>query len=273
MISPVQIENIEKTISKETLEEEWKKLPSVPRLRKKLNIGRDLLARALHHYNIRPYKTREQLKRYSHNLDNFKIDSEQKSYFIGFILADGSVRRCPGNKFRFEIGLSQKDKDQLEKIKYFLNSTHPIRMGTQNIASLSILSKDLFEELAKYNIYPNKTLKETCPEQFKLDKHFWRGVIDGDGYVTTHSTRKYPDLGLCGTKEICDSFLHFIKENGIQTKAQPRHRPPFINNHYGISFQGKPAYEIIKLLYENSQYFLTRKKEMADKILNEFVKQ
>ena len=271
MISPKQIENIENSISKEDLLKEWNELQSVPKIVKKLNLGKDLIARALHYYNIRTLKTKSQMRRYFYNLNNFKTESEARSYFIGFILADGSVRRCAGNKIKFEIGLSQKDKDQLEKIKLFLNSTHPIRLGTQNIVRYSVLSKELFEELGKYNITPNKTLKETCPEQFINDKHFWRGIIDGDGYVTIHKTRKYPDLGLCGTKEICDSFLSFINSQGITTKAKPRHRPPFTNNHYGISFQGKPAYEIIKLLYENSNHFLTRKKQIAQNIIDNYI--
>lgn len=204
--------------------------------------------------------------KYHYSLDNLQQESEEKSYILGFILADGSVRSLSENKKRFEIGLAEIDIGQLEKVRSFLKSDHPIKTDNKGISKLSICGKELFHELGKYGIYPNKTLKEVAPIQYSLDRHYWRGIIDGDGYISIHKQRRYPQIGLCGTKEICQQFLDFVKANNIATSVTPKHRPPKINNHYSISFTSDIAHKIINLLYSNSTIHLDRKKLVADDI-------
>lgn len=203
---------------------------------------------------------------YHYSIENLQAESEEKSYMLGFLLADGSVRSVSKNKKRFEVGLSEIDIGQLEKIKTFLKSDHPIKTDKKGISKLTITGKLLFEELGKYGIYPNKTLKEIVPAAYTLDRHYWRGIIDGDGFVTIHKQRRYPQIGLCGTKEICQQFLDFILANGISTKVIPKQRPPKTNNHYAISFSSGIAHKIINLLYKDSNIYLDRKKKVIDDI-------
>lgn len=60
---------------------------------------------------------------YSYDEKFFEIiDNEEKSYWLGFIMADGCI-----TKNKLIISLSEKDKSHLEKFKESIQSTHPIK--------------------------------------------------------------------------------------------------------------------------------------------------
>ena len=72
-------------------------------------------------------------KKYSVNESFFDIiDTEEKAYWLGFIMADGCI--CTSNSSspnnRLSIILNQKDKDHLIKFKKAIDSKAPVREGT-----------------------------------------------------------------------------------------------------------------------------------------------
>jgi hypothetical protein len=117
------------------------------------------------------------------------VDSPEKAYVLGFIVADGCVHK---NLKSLSIAIAQEDVEVLVFIKDALRSTAPIRekvsrRGTFTEVHLSVLhvcSKKLVSALARLGVLPNKSLTVPYPRlPIHLDAHFIRGVLDGDGYV------------------------------------------------------------------------------------------
>ena len=73
--------------------------------------------------------------------------------------------------------------------------------------SLTIVSTDMAADLARYGIRPNKTFS-TQPAQVAIDleRHYWRGVIDGDGDFA----RSGVSLKLVGDYDIVLAFQQFV---------------------------------------------------------------
>jgi len=186
------------------------------------------------------------------------IDTEEKAYILGFIAADGSVY---GNTLSIE--LKRSDKEHLVKINKCLGSDRPIEntLSTDKrvdkvyqAARISQQSKKLITDLAKYGIVPNKTASMAIafaliPDIFLRD--FWRGCIDGDGWLSEGSI---PVVGLTGTKNVLESFQLFIKNTlDIDFRAITPNRSIFNTKYY------KDHTSVAKCLYKNSCLYLDRK--------------
>lgn len=66
------------------------------------------------------------MKKYNYNTTYFeKIDSPEKAYWLGFLYADGCVRKN-GKSLILEITLSKTDKLQLEKLRNVLSPNNVI---------------------------------------------------------------------------------------------------------------------------------------------------
>src|ERR1035437_4356361 len=118
------------------------------------------------------------------------IDTEDKCYFLGLLLSDGS-----NNYKNVSIGLSGDDKSILEifsKILYdnhrplLVNKLSDINENHKDSHKLFICNKHICETLRKIGMIKNKTYNMPFPSVidncFKFS-HFLRGYFDGDGSV------------------------------------------------------------------------------------------
>ena len=96
----------------------------------------------------------------------FAQENEKSFYLAGFIAADGSLQKRKYSKI-LKITLSSKDKEHLNKLKAIINSDHPIKeydvkpsklvKKYHRASEIQIVSNQMFDDLAKFNIIPNKT--------------------------------------------------------------------------------------------------------------------
>ena len=98
------------------------------------------------------------------------IDTEEKAYILGFILADGAI---VGNNL--SIYLQEGDKKLLEDILRIMDSNHSLRfidhsssrdngrLHQQDQWKLNIKNKKIANDLAKYGIVQNKSLNTSYP--------------------------------------------------------------------------------------------------------------
>jgi hypothetical protein len=188
------------------------------------------------------------------------IDTEEKAYWLGFICADGNVH---GNCIK--IMLKESDSQHLEKFKKDIKSSHKVSINTKyGRCSISFRSVEMVKDLKKYGVVDNKSLilspnLKRIPEF--LHRHFWRGIVDGDGYIAKDGS----NLCLCGTYDVVSIFSDFIWR-----LSRPEYliRQPISNkNHFRINIYGKYVYPILSELYENSTVYLTRKLESAKRYL------
>jgi len=107
------------------------------------------------------------------------IDSEDKAYWLGFLAADG----CVTDKQTLELTLMAQDKSHIEKLRFSLESNHPIvDMPYKNQSKIVIGRKDLCNGLRRHGIVERKTFSIEYPDiPNEMDPHFIRGVFDGDG--------------------------------------------------------------------------------------------
>ena len=220
-------------------------------------------------------------RRYTFNHNFFEnIDSEQKAYYLGFILTDGYV----GEKdIVFE--LKSIDKHIIETFVTVINGTNKIHKIIRRgnffskrgciTSRLNFRSEKMIDDLKNLGIKRGKTYKINIPVlPDYLERHFWRGVLDGDGYVsclnrkyryTTSkgegriSYNKYLETGICGHINTVTAFSEFLHKNKIKTSK-------IFPDHTIFSIRLKNATEGLKfldLIYRDSDPKLCLKRKYA----------
>lgn len=140
--------------------------------------------------------------------DVFDVITEESAYWIGFLLADGNVYHPNKRSKQLNLGLADRDWEHLEKFKHFIGSNKKLYYN-KNGVFISIYSNRIVEKLAEYGIVPNKSRIAKVPESLKDNRHFWRGVIDGDGWVSKKQDGSIIS-GLCGTLDVVSDFKRFV---------------------------------------------------------------
>ena len=133
-------------------------------------------------------------RKYAVDLDYFEtIDSADKAYFLGFIAADGCIRRPLHGPLVLAIKVSSKDEEVLVNFLRCLKSDMPVShtryktpwKGVVKTASfINVISDKICSDLANYNVIERKT-RTYAPISLpdSLMPHFTRGFFDGDGTV------------------------------------------------------------------------------------------
>lgn len=116
-------------------------------------------------------------------------------YWAGYIHADGSIS---GNKLRFA---QKQEAPVLEFMKY---------SGAKTMSKVDRQSNFGHNTMACTYApigirFSNLGVKDRPVSQLLQSKHFWRGMIDGDGTVD-HMQGGYPRIMLCGTEFIIQEF-------------------------------------------------------------------
>jgi DNA-binding transcriptional regulator WhiA len=169
--------------------------------------------------------------------------NEESAYWIGFILSDGNIYYPKNRSKQLNFGLKESDWEHLEKFKKFIGSDKPLYRNNNSVF-VSFYSNKIVDKLEEYGITQRKSNTAKVPEQLKNNIHFWRGMIDGDGWVSNN-------IGICGTLDVVNNFKNFIKtKNKVCIKQE---------NFGEIKIYGKLASDICYLLYNNSNIYLDRK--------------
>lgn len=92
--------------------------------------------------------------------------------------------------------------------------------------------------------------------------------IDGDGWISVirnGRNDKYPLLGLCGTRDICQQFLDFCRRMDPKINSTIKS----IGSIYRVRFYGPNAVKVARYLYMGCTLALDRKLCSAAKIIAE----
>lgn len=192
--------------------------------------------------------------------DVFDTITEESAYWIGFILADGNIHQAKKRSKQLTIGLAERDWEHLEKFKKFIGSNKSLYYNNKAVF-LSIYSNRIADKLAEYGIVPRKSKIAKVPEILKNNRHFWRGMVDGDGWISQRQDGSIA-TGICGTHDIVYNFKKFVYlslEHVFNVKIRCK-----TQYFCEISYAGSYVSDILKILYLNSNVFLTRKKLLAN---------
>lgn len=193
------------------------------------------------------------------------IDTPEKAYWLGFIIADGYLN---DSKHMLRIKLGDIDKEHLEKFIIFLDGdSSMLKTEKHNITGnnqwyVSTYAKEIWQALKNLSVEQKKSghehVPKNLPSQFIPD--FIRGLWDGDGFIREDLT----GIGLVGSKE-CLEFVQniFYSELSIEPLKIYEHY-----NTYKIEYRSTKSAipKILNYLYGSKNISLNRKQELADKI-------
>lgn len=215
-------------------------LPKKERKRRKKEEGGNLITEAI---------------KYQHDAQYFDVaDTEEKVYWLGFLMADGGIYNG-----KLWLNLGKKDISHLYKFRKAINSTHPIKHKDVS-ATYFIASVRLVRSLEKHGIVERKTFCTYLPETIpaSLIRHFIRGYFDGDGSIKYNKKRNTKVFSIAGTKLL----LNQIQETLIDTLGLPRNKLRFSNNSFTLSYGGNnQVAKIFEYLYTDCTVCLERKRD------------
>ena len=231
---------------------------------RKHNIERRNFQRLCEHNNI-PY--RDRILKYRFNRQALQtIKTEEDAYILGFILADAYI--CE-QRNAVRIKLHHRDEDILHKINKYLDSDVEIKHEYHSITGnkmsyLYFSSVELIATLKKYGICRNKSLKEVFYHDMpsELKKHYIRGIIDGDGFITKDPS--IAQIGVCGSCDVVKNIAIYLNQTlNLGLNIDNAVKQEGTSELYRFAVQGQKAISVMKFLYEDSKIYLDRKYELA----------
>jgi len=207
-----------------------------------------------------------------------KINNEQKAYWLGFVSADGCITDTT-----LSFALARRDREHLIKLKSSLSSEHPIKDVITVVkhkeypqSQLQICSTELISDLETHGLHRHKSASlkpaNNLPEE--LARHYWRGLLDGDGSISIHEmrdsrtgkARQIAYVRLCGSKPVVFAFTDYVR-SFFRTRSSPT-----LNGHslvcWTVGFGGiQLPQRIIALLYSEASIYLDRKRDSALEVL------
>lgn len=201
------------------------------------------------------------------NRDVFQnIDTPEKAYWLGFILADGCLHLTNIKTFsgHLSIDIGGVDCNHLYKFANFIEAQENIIQHTthpdtgNDLVHVQLCSKSTLQDLYNLGIKPNKSGKEEWIETpFPAD--FIRGCYDGDGYIK----QNLASIGLVGSYNLLNQIQqHFLQQLQIQPKQIGLHDKIFRIEYTSL----KDKQEIANYLWYEGCVSLDRKQQLANKI-------
>lgn len=135
------------------------------------------------------------------------INSYDKAYFLGFLISDGYVALDSNT---ISLTLAAKDVEILNIFKEKTKNTNLLyeRLDEKHHEySFRVKSKEWKDQLQQYGVIPQKTGKEYIPPiDDKYMPHLIRGLIDGDGWISSKSHQ----IGFCGNEKIVNQLKDYL---------------------------------------------------------------
>lgn len=202
---------------------------------------------------------------YKINKDFFEAPLDEiSSYWLGFILADGYIRRTSKNSVYWGIKLHRKDRKSLEQMTKDMGSTFPVRdyvtlsevSGNRFCSLIHVHDRKMVSDLEYWGV---KVGERNCENVFKLNsvvlRDVIRGLFDGDGNITV-AKGKYPRatfLGSLGMLELLKDCL--VKVCGMD-EVQIQNRGKI----GALRYYGWRSHALEHFMYDGANRFMERKR-------------
>lgn len=210
---------------------------------------------------IRTCKEASLRKEVNHNA--FSVLDENTFYWLGFIMADGCVSERHSKTIILSIQYG--DLAHVKTFKKFLGAKHQIsKVNSRGSiqARIAVTSDPICERLIKYGITPRKSIVAKAHELLVNNRHFWRGMIDGDGSIMIKNRRNQKRqvvINLNGSIHNITAFCKYTKCICQHSTNPCRGK----GNSWQLSLYAHAAQVIVRHLYSDCGVFLARKMRMA----------
>ena len=193
------------------------------------------------------------------------IDSQNKAYWLGFLMADGY------NSGKF-IRVDIQDGDHLEKFRddVYPNKDMPVRTKlsatNKSVYYLTIQNSKFVSDCEKFGIVMNKSHIAKYPDiNTDMDKHFIRGLFDGDGclsYTMDGNYRRYT-FSIVGSNDIISKVRNKLLLIGVNIGFRKT------KSIYELHIRGnRQIIKVLDWLYCDSNIYLERKFKKYDDMIS-----
>lgn len=248
-------------IPREALQEYLQCNKSKTEIGKLFNVTLHTVNRYIRNYNLSEYYSYD-INKHSSRIncditffDN--IDTEEKAYILGFLLADGWIT-SDGKYVGFCV--TESDVDILEKIKAALKSKSKIATPTNSgfksrpRKTLEIGSIYLVKALVNLGVTTTKSYDARLPTISKhLLLHLLRGLFDGDGSFSNNT----PLIVSCSLDLVNDIHRVIFEEYSISLSIYKQEHKQGATS-YKIAFK-KGGFNILCKMYNQPKIVLSRK--------------
>lgn len=195
------------------------------------------------------------------NDDYFEtIDTEDKSYFLGLLFADGNVYTA---RHRVQITLANEDAYILQAFAKAIGYTGKMYIDREKYSKLILPSKKMCADLTKLGCTPNKSLTLQFPTEIpnELMHHFIRGYFDGDGHISKDKKLKnaYYHINITSSLSFMEKLKDVLLENSIETGNLYKRYKDREHSAHTTYVLNKSAKQFVEYIYNNATLFLTRK--------------
>lgn len=207
------------------------------------------------------------------------IDTPNKAYSLGVLMADGSISR------NHQVSISQKVEnadllnylcDEFGFIGYYNLNPKRVKGGSKYYPRLSFVNKRLSKSLQRVGMIPSKTHKCRLPKLSKeLMPYLVLGWFDGDGCI--HISKQKSGSGfhtvfqISGTRKSMIDMYHYLNDLGIRVKYRHHDKNGKCYIVYAYAKETiKKIYDLFYSAYETNKIGMVRKKEIFEDILNTF---
>lgn len=247
--------------------------------------------------NVKTIKIPKNNRRvYSVNDSYFsKIDSQKKSYWIGWLMSDGYIIdkiNASKGKYtlnRFGMKLAEKDKCVLEDMKIDMSACAPLKYqgprksiykgieisGTGTYA-LDITSEQIVKDLAVYGVVPRKTYICEFPRalESKYYPGFISGMMSGDGSVGTRTCHGRKALFLrssfAGNKDLMEKIRKILIDNVEFNPDKNIRKQTQSKNLYLLELNKGETLSLYYWLKENGTALMPRKNKIIEDYIRDY---
>lgn len=204
------------------------------------------------------------------------IDTEKKAYFLGFMFADGYIKKT--HSYLVQLMLREEDGYIIKEFKKELKTDREVKIykrverdgRERRLASLRVSSPVLYNDLLslgmRENPLENHRPVPVLPEN--LLPHFVRGYFDGNGSVFLSLHKKSGTISLGSNFTGDKGFLGEL--NMLLKPITNSSGKVFDRGNFGsIHFAQRQTINLYHYMYEGATICLLRKKEKFENFLRE----
>lgn len=201
---------------------------------------------------------------------------QEAAYWAGFLMTDGCISLNGGRGSPHVIlVLSSGDESHVQAFRSFLGSQHAIqrtpattgrKVNSGELSRLDVVSDRLASDLGRCGLVPRKT-KVAKVIGLEDNQHFWRGAVDGDGYLAMMPRNKGRYLRavlafVSGSEVFANQFADFAR-----SRTPCKARVYFSKGVWNVMLHSCHAVEVVRALYGDCSVALPRKLEIAQRML------
>jgi intein/homing endonuclease len=191
------------------------------------------------------------------------LTDEKAQYVLGLIASDGNLSHNPKNK----ISITSKDREILEKVQKVMQTDYKVGFDGRCVYQIQIYSDILYNRCISLGLPERKSLILDYPNW--ANRHFIRGVFDGDGSVFKQHNR--PTI-LCEFTSSSIKFINGLEEHltnlGLEYHYRRDYMPPSGNPNYKILIhRNSDKIKFFDLIYKDATIWLNRKHVIFQKWL------